>query len=341
MPGPMTHLMFYKKLKHCLKSTNIKIADNYDACSLFAQGHDLLLYQCHYNLMEEKKLSENIALAKELQEYNFREFVYSYLKNAEKLGVLTKDSVKTFIGAGYIGHHILDMYTHPLIIYYAGDHVRTKHTKKWNHGIAENLIDIYIAEKYMKKDMRRYPVHKLFSFDASIFDDDLMKVLNLTLEQVYGYKSGGEKFYAGCSHLYWFMKTLKFDPIGVKRILFNCLELLVHGVNSFSYHRNTTDVEAYLNNGHELWHNPMNPNITSCDSLDDLFSRALEHTTRIISELDKMIDTGHVDKAVIEQIIPDRASTHGLECGQTLIINMTKEMLENERRYAHEVEKTT
>lgn len=327
MPGPMTHYVFYKELKRRLRNKHIKMAEDYDKYSIFAQGHDLLLYQCQYNLFEEKKLSSNIALAKKLQEYNFSEFVYCYLKNAEKLGVLNKSSVKGFISYGYIGHHILDMYTHPLIIYYSGDHIRTKETKKWKHGVVENLIDIYFAEKNMKIRMSKYPVHKLFLFDSSIFDGDLARVLDMTLEQVYGYKDGAKKFYAGCTNMYWFMKTMKYDPVGIKGILLNMLEVFMHGMNSFSYHRKKSPVRTYLNHEHELWHNPMNPEITSSESLDDLFERGLEHTAQIIAELDKVIESGKINKATIEKIIPNKASTHGLECGQGLVINMTKEKM--------------
>ena len=59
-------------------------------------------------------------------------------------------------------------------------------------------------------------------------------------------------------------------------------------------------------------------------SLDDLFERGLEHTAQIIAELDKVIESGKINKATIEKIIPNKASTHGLECGQGLVINMTK-----------------
>lgn len=323
MPGPMTHYAFYSDIKEYLEKNGHAIPANYDKYSLYAQGHDLILYQIRYNLSDENRLSENIELSKKLQEYSFQEFICQYLTTAEQLGILEKESVRAFI-EGYIGHHILDMYAHPMIIFYAGDHVRTKQSKKWNHGVAENLIDIYMAKKYLHLDITRFPIHTYFDFDPKIFDKDLIRLLNISLEQTYGYKHGSALFYEGCKNMHWFMKTVKYDPHGIKRRIFDMTEPFLHGVNSFSYHRTLKGVDAYINPAHELWNNPMKPSIVSTESFDDLYGKAIRHTEHIIVELDAMIATGHIEQKKIETMIPNLASTHGLECGQTLVINMTK-----------------
>jgi hypothetical protein len=144
---------------------------------------------------------------------------------------------------------------------------------------------------------------------------------------VYGYEDAGKAFRGGCLGLHWFMKNFKYDKFGVKRIIFDFMERFIHGLNSFSYNRKLYDVEKYINSTHQLWHNPMNPNITSTKSFEDLYKQALEHTVQIVKKLYVLIDGENIDKKMIEDIIPNRASTHGLECGKELVIRMTNDGL--------------
>ncbi len=144
MPGPITHQIFYTQLKERLSGSVLSAMPNYDSYSVFAQGHDLLIYKDFYKIFSQKRLAENIRQSERMQEYSFQEFIYAYLKTARNLGVLEREQVRAFLGPGYIAHHILDAYTHPFIIYQAGDHVRDPKRPTWKHGIVENYIDLFI-----------------------------------------------------------------------------------------------------------------------------------------------------------------------------------------------------
>ena len=182
MPGPKTHDIFYKDLKGKLNSKTLDSFPNYDKYNIFVQGHDFLIYYDFYN---SKVRDANIDLSVELQEHKFQEFVYNYLKTAKESGSLELEDVRLFIGPGYVMHHLLDAYTHPQIIYYSGDHTRDPETKIWNHGVVENLLDIYMMETFEGKDAKSYRVYKDFKVDEDLISNELIKTIDDSLEGTY------------------------------------------------------------------------------------------------------------------------------------------------------------
>jgi len=332
MPGPKTHQIFYKQLKEYLNKEALEVFPNYDDYSIFAQGHDLLIYHDFYKIHNQAQLGRNIKLSKMLQEYFFSEFVYCYLKCAEEMDVLDNEQVRLFIGPGYVGHHILDAYTHPLIIYFAGDHVRDSGRKTWRHGIAENLIDIYLMKHIEKVDAHRYRVYKDFVFPVGEMAEEVVRVLDKSLEAVYGISNGGKGFTKACSQVSQYMRFLKYDPIGAKRIVFDAVDPLLKGTASFSYCRSVEDAREFLNQGHEWWVNPMTDTIQSQASFMELYQKALVDCGIIIEKLEVLCKRGKIEREDICAIIPNIASTHGLSCGKTIEIKYTKEMGSHDRR---------
>ena len=190
MPGPKTHDVFYKDLKTKLSDTTLSSFPNYDDYAIFAQGHDFLIYHDFYKIKSTKQLNDNLENSVLLQEYQFPEFVYQFLKSAAENGAIEEEQTRLFLGAGYVMHHLLDAYTHPQIIYYSGDHVRDPKNKTWMHGIVENLIDIYMMEYKEHLDPKKYPVYRDFSlsFDVS---SQLIQTLNDSLKATYQIENGG------------------------------------------------------------------------------------------------------------------------------------------------------
>lgn len=323
MPGPKTHQIFYKQLKTYLKQETQHAFPNYDSYSIFAQGHDLLIYHNFYKIFNNKCLERNVALSKQLQEYFFPEFVYRYLAYAEQMELLDNQQIRLFIGTGYIAHHILDAYTHPLIIYYAGDHTRDTGNRTWMHGIAENLIDIYLMEQIEKIQPKKYPVYKDFDFKQSLLDERVCAVLDRSLEETYDFKNGGGVFREAFMQVKLFMRMFKYDPVGVKQKLFDFADPLLKGTSSFSYHRSCEGVQAFLNEEHEIWCNPMNADIQSQESFMDLYNKALRDSAKIIEQLEILCRTGKIHRDDVYNIVPDVASTHGLKCGQEIEIKYT------------------
>ena len=324
MPGPKTHDIFYKQLKSRLKSETLTDLPNYDKYNIFAQGHDFLIYHNFYKIWNQELLNKNLENSALLQEFYFRDFVYNFLKKARENGSIEEEQTRLFIGAGYIMHHILDAYTHPLIIYYAGDHMKTSNDKEWKHGVVENLIDMYLMKTLENKDFSNYPVYKDFkiNFDVS---SKLVETLNDSLYKTYNMENYGEIFAESFKQLELFMKMMKYDPTGLKSDLFDIVEHFAKGASSFSYNRYYEDVYKYINLDHqEVWHNPMNPNMISNYSFMDLYEKALRDGAKIIDKLEKICKSGVINKDEIYELIPNIASTHGLECNQKIKIKSVK-----------------
>lgn len=325
MPGPKTHDIFYRQLKQKLSAATLADLNHYDDYRIFAQGHDFFIYHDFYKIWNQKKLDKNIADSVLLQEHKFQEFIYNFLKCAEKNGAIEDEQTRLFIGPGYIMHHLLDANVHPFIIYYSGDHTRNPDNKTWQHGIVENLIDIYMMEEFEYINPKTYPVYKDFEFSESL-SSGLITTLNESLEKTYGISNGGNKIEIAINQMSLFMKTLKFDKHGIKKVVFDAIDPLLKGTSSFSYHRDSNDALPYLNKEHDLWLHPMYDSIKSNKSFMELYDKALIDGAYIVNEIEKLCKNGNIHVDDIYSLIPNIASTYGLECGQEFEIKNKKYM---------------
>lgn len=323
MPGPKTHDIFYRHLKQKLNSSTLSSFKHYDDYNVFAQGHDFFIYHDFYKIWNQKKLDKNVGDSVLLQEHKFQEFVYNFLKCAQNNGSIEDEQTRLFIGPGYIMHHILDANTHPFIIYYSGDHTRNPENKTWQHGIVENLIDIYMMKEFEQVDPKTYPVYKDFEFSNTL-SSGLINTLNESLESTYGITNGGNKIEIAINQMSLFMKTLKFDKHGIKRTVFDKIDPLLKGTSSFSYHRELNDVSQYLNEEHDLWVHPMYESIQSTESFMDLYNKALVDGACIVNEIERICQSGRIHVDDIYSVVPNVASTYGLECGQEFEIKNKK-----------------
>lgn len=311
MPGPKTHEIFYRQLKTLLPEEMLADLPNYDAYSLYRQGHDLLIYQNWWKLWE---LNQHIRESLLLQESSIQEFIFQFLLEAANRNVLTKEAVRLFIGVGYISHHILDSYLHPLIIYYSGDHVRESGNVTWKHGIIENLLDAYLMRHFESIDCQTYPVYQNFHFSETHLDLDLFQILTNTLYSVYGIVDGGRKFECAMLQMKRFIRILKYDPSGFKRMFFNSLDFLTKGSASFSYHVRADDMEEYLNCNHQQWKNPKCQELICSKSMLELYHEALQTSAEITAKLDRLCVQENITRETVYSIVPNRSSTYALPC---------------------------
>ena len=323
MPGPKTHDIFYKDLKKRLKHSTLDSFPNYDKYNIFVQGHDFLIYHDFYKKANSKALHKGVDKSVQLQEHKFQEYVYNYLKEAEKTGNIEQEDVRLFIGPGYVMHHLLDAYTHPQIIYYAGDHTKNPEFKTWYHGILENLLDIYMMEKFEGKDAKTYRVYKDFEIDKSLISNELISTIDKSLTDTYGFQGGGKIFAEAFQQLALFMRVMKYDRTGIKRKIFDTLDPLVKGSKAFSYHRDYNDVLSDLNVNHAEWLNPTNGKI-STDSFCDLYEKALKDGAYIVDELETICQSGSIHRDDVFSIVPDISSVHGLSCEEPFELKYTK-----------------
>lgn len=323
MPGPKTHDICYKELKCKLNKKTLSGFPHYDDFNIFAQGHDFFIYHSFYKIWNQARLDSNVQKSNQLQDYGFPEFVYSYLKNAQQDGSIEDEQVRLFIGPGYVMHHLLDAYTHPQIIYYAGDHTRDPNRDTWHHGIVENLIDIHMMQEKEGKDPNTYAVHNDFKMSTPP-SSSLISTIDKSLEEVYGMKNGGTIHEEAFRDTYLFMRALKYDPSGIKGKICDALDPMLKGTSSFSYHRNPEDAKQYLNLQHETWTNPADEEIKSNESFIELYNRTLQDGSYIVDELEKLCQGGTIHRDDIYSLIPNISSVHGLEPEKQLSLKYKK-----------------
>ncbi len=326
MPSIKTHDIFYKELIKKLDNKAKKSYVNYTKYNLFAQGHDILLYNNFYKLHKAKKLKNNLHFCFEMQEKNFQEFIYNYLKVASEYNLLEDESIRSFITTGYISHHILDSVTHPFIVFYAGDHSVDKTKETWQHGIVENLLDMYFILKYENKNYRKEKFNKEFIYRKKDINKKLYEIIDKAIFLTYGKSHQGKVYKVGLKHIRKYVKFMKEDKSGLKAKLFDKVDKYFKGAKSFSYNRDLSDIHKYLNKENKLWVNPFAGTNPSDKSFEDLFDIALDKTAKVINDLESCIRKGDISRETIYKVVPDVASNHGLESNVKFKINYTSKI---------------
>ncbi len=330
MPGPKTHDIFHKDLERKLSKETLDILDNFDDYNVFSQGHDLFIYHNYYKLWNKKLLDSNIESAKLLQEEQFQEFVCNYMTYAKNNNLLEDKQVKNFI-VGYIAHHILDAYTHPLIIYMSGDHTPNPLKETWEHGVAEKLIDSYLMLEKELKNPDTYKVYKDFHMKKAI-NKNLKKTISASMEYTYGIKNAGLIMGEACEQLESFIKNLKYDPKGVKKGIYKKIDPLFMGANSFSYNGKISDVKKYTNEEKAEWINPTFKDIKSNKSFFELYEDALNETVLITTKLCELFKKKNFSYQDIVELIPNYSSLHGQTENKKFELNNTKEEASEARK---------
>ncbi len=321
MAGLKTHDIFYKELKKKLSSKILENYPNYDKYNVFAQGHDLFLYHNFYKFLDKKRVRENTEFSVKIQENGFREFVYNYINVAKKANVLNKESIRSFIGLGYITHHILDSYTHPYIIYLAGDHTPDVLNVTWQHGVTENMLDQYLIMVRENRNPKQIKVSKDFKFKKKLFDKDLEDVLNKSFFLTYGDAGKGSILRKASLQVKKLAKASKEDKYGLKVKILNTVYRNRVEKDAFSYNRDFFEVNKYLNKDKNYWFNPMFTDRIYNYSFDELFEKSMDHCKEIIENLEVLYKKEVITREDINKIIPDVASTHGGPCNMPLKIN--------------------
>ena len=313
MPGLKSHDIFYKELKDRLKKEVLSNYPNYDKYNLFVQGHDLMLYNSSYKRWRRKLLKNNCDLSLKMQNYDFSEFVYNYLKLLEKENLLNDESCKAFL-MGYISHHIMDAYLHPYIIFYSGDHTPDKNYEEWQHGYVENLLDMYLISVKEKKDHKTAKIAKDFKYKEKYVNKKLYKVFNDAIFLTYGYTNSGKVLRNALKEIYMVAKISKEDRYGIKLKIFEFLGKFFQGSTSLSYHRDLSPVDKYLNKEKKYWVNFNDKTKISDKTFMDLYNESLVYTAEIINDLENIYKKENITREDVNNIVPNISSIHGGKC---------------------------
>ena len=305
MPGHLTHnkshLDVFKLLS---KPMQKKYAEAWEKYKIFAQGHDFLLLYMFLHLPKYPKVHAKLKIIEEDIQDLAIHYVHALRKSSKS------DEAVMFL-YGYLVHHFLDAKLHPLVVHMTGD-LRNDKDASALHLLVENMIDAYMLQKD-GVDPKKFIIHNVVTSKKAMAAET-RAILDYSFKEAYNLDGFSELFCEYNKTARSFMKTLRHDPRGIKRILFRPLDFLLMGLfkpSILPFHFDGTECLGYLNLENKPWAFPADAARVSTQSLDELFDEAVGEIAQMLSLLDEAIANDATDED-IRSIIPNISSIHGI-----------------------------
>lgn len=300
MPSITTHHFFAQEvLNHMNKKEHKRIQKEETIYYTFAQSHDYLFYYT-FDLKNAKRIKElgHRAHHEETQNYLLniiREIKENHLENNQQAVAYLYGSVT---------HYVLDATCHPYIFYKTGIFRKDNPSSrkyKGEHNHMEKDLDAIYYEKYTNKKYNKCNLNKEI-IKNPLFSKELTNLITTVYKKTYNEDNIGFYYYKGIKHA----KIINFlvinDYFGIKRAIYKTIDKITNKafgcLSAYSTHIQKPNLE-YLNNKHNTWNHPSNPNIKYKDSFEDLFNTSLKKAIKIIKELNQVLE----NKKEIEDII--------------------------------------
>jgi len=306
MPGHLTHnksyLDVYKLLPEKMKG---QYASAWEEYKLFAQGHDFLLLYMFLHLPQYPELHRKLTVIEE----DIQDFAIHYISSLQKT---SKSAEAMLFLYGYLTHHFLDAKLHPLIVYETGDLKKDKNASAL-HLLVENMIDAYLLRRD-GIDPKKFIIHGIVTSKRPL-TAETRAIIDYSFEKTYGFEHFSGLFAQYNKTARTFMKALRHDPHGIKRLLFKPLDFLLMGLfkpSVLPFHFDGTECLPYLNTEKKAWAYPADASRISEKSFDELYDEGVHEIAQMLSLLNEAI-AGNAIEAELRSIIPNISSIHGCE----------------------------
>ena len=285
MPSYKTHSIHGEMI---LPEMNLMTDINKEDLKTFCIGPDTLM-------------ATNYTIFKRQHRENVRDY-YLYLLDLIKKNKLQDNKETMAFLYGQLCHFVLDVITHPLIIYMT-EGLPKEHLLD-HHGLVEHYLDDYVMKKFNIPSGPYY--HKLVNKEKK-----LLKVINELYEKVFQKKGVGLDYVTG-------IMAFRLYDLGARRDKTQIINAIIKGINlgDVSYHDNYDLARPFLNLDHEVWTNPETGEKYT-DSFDDLWEKACEIALDIIEDVNMYL---YHDRPLNNSLILDDISYNtALPCvlGQT------------------------
>ncbi len=313
MPATITHAYFGEDLYNNFND-NIKEKINYDKKSImmFSQNTDPLMFYNVYSVFPGKKYRKLQVKCHTTNTNLFFSTMINYMKEKKYYN----DSMSLSFLYGFISHFCLDSNAHPYIYYRTGEFKKNdKSTYKYNglHTYMESYIDNYFIKK--RNNNKRISLSKL-CFKKDKFTNELNDILDYSFSKVYKMNNLSKVYYKSLKQMNIFISLFMFDRYGIKKCLYRFIDLFIpkkfFKFKTLSYHLDNYDYLDYLNTKHSKWYYPVDKNISSSNSFNDIYNSALEESIYIINEINKYF---FEDKDIdINSLFKNKSYCTGIDC---------------------------
>ncbi len=318
MPAIVTHSFFADDVLKDIGDSLLKneISSRRDLFYLGAQGPDIFFYYKANPWIRYDGIEKLGNIMHESMVDSFFKESFGYLDS------LTEDNgfydLLTYL-VGYMCHYFLDRTAHPLIHYSAGiDNRLTRATRKYynHHRRLESTID-YFSLIRRAVDPVSFKSYELVSLRKR-FEPVLIGYYIFILDKVYDIVITPEQVRSAIHDISKVLKYL-YDPTGLKFLIFRLLELFMGGrdeITSSMLPRKLKNGLDYLNLGHRTWIHPCGINSKSNASFWDLYTEALNETSKSMDLISNYLESGRLPNGLIEMTGNISYST-GIECGNS------------------------
>jgi len=317
MPGHLTHDKSYSDVYERLPGP---MREQYEGAwerhRIFAQGHDLLLFYMFLHLPRYPELQDKLKTIED----DIQALAVNYI---EALQGTEKTAEAILFLYGYLIHHFLDAKLHPLIIYETGD-LRSSKDAQALHLLVENMIDAYLLKKD-GADPMKFKIHHVVPSKEPM-SAETRALVRGGFQRTYGLERFDEIFANYNKMSRTFFRTLRHDPLGLKKLLFRPLDFALMGLfkpSILPFHFDGTECLEYLNLQKQAWTHPIDAAIVSTKSFDELYEDGVREMAGMIAALDEAI-RDRAPGAQLRTIVPNISSIHGREAGIEYRFSYTK-----------------
>lgn len=271
MPDAVTHCFLAEAAKD---ATNLSyLTTHFDLMQIGSQGPDPFFYYHFLPWMPKNGANEVASRLHTESTKPFLELIISLAKD---------DESKAWV-CGFLTHFALDTVAHPYVFYRTGLFNKETQENRGYHLMLERSIDnIYIEQRGYYPNI--YDI-KQRHFSRKDIPQSIVDILNQAGKALYDQPEMGVMYRQAYKDLRTAFRTLNFDPIGFKKVIFRIVdkfttgEILFTALSAYNYVNTGID---YLNLERTPWHHPStNEKFTS--TFDELFDQATTKAVGLIT----------------------------------------------------------
>ena len=206
-------------------------------------------------------------------ENKVKQYFETMIKYIKKNKLQDNSKVIEFL-YGQLDHYILDITMHPLIYYMTEGLPKTSAIGP--HGIVEMWVDDYTTKKFNKDEVKYYK-------NLNLYNKVLKKLINDLYSKVYNDKFTYLKYKYGIKLINLFDLKVRHNTMKIAPFLTRVLN-----IGDILYHKNSNNIEPYLNLNKDIWYNPETGEKYN-ESFDELWEKSMEVSLETINDVNKYL----------------------------------------------------
>lgn len=313
MPSIVTHYLFSEEVKN-KSSKNIQENLNKakEIYNIFAQSFDNFFY---YNLLTPKKGKEIRKFGNLAQRENINLYFKNIILEIKKKKLQKNPEILAYL-YGSLTHYILDSNCHPFVIFHAGwiDEEHPNYKYRGNHEKIEVNIDAILYQEKTGNPLFKAKLGNTL-LPKIKFSPLLIDTLNHVFKNTWNQENLGKIYEKSTLQGHYILKYLVTDHHGMKKSSYKLFDLIFSKnktkYQNLSFYIKNPKIEI-MNRKHELWSNPVDNTLTSFESFDDLYQKAIKETLKIFDLTEKVLnETINLENYL--QILGNKSYTTGLD----------------------------